>query len=100
MESMIRSFADEATENIFNGINSKKARRSCPQTLWPVMRRKLTQINRVTDLEQLSVPPGNRLESLRGARTGQHSIRVNDQYRICFRWEEGLADDVEVTDYH
>jgi proteic killer suppression protein len=68
--------------------------------LWPVARRKLTQINRVRDLVELRIPPGNRLESLRGDRSGQHSIRINDQYRVCFRWEKGYADQVEVTDYH
>jgi len=57
-------------------------------------------MNRVKDLRELSVPPGNRLERLRGDRVGQHSIRINDQYRICFRWEDGNADEVEVTDYH
>lgn len=68
--------------------------------LWSAARRKLTQLNRVRDLRELNVPPGNRLERLRGDRVGQHSIRINDQYRICFRWEDGYADDVEVTDYH
>ena len=65
-----------------------------------MVRRKLTQLNRVQTLRELSVPPGNRLERLRGERAGQHSIRINDQYRVCFRWEDGYADDVEVTDYH
>lgn len=68
--------------------------------LWPAARRKLTQLNRVRELRELNVPPGNRLERLRGDRAGQHSIRINDQYRVCFRWEDGYADDVEVTDYH
>jgi len=65
-----------------------------------VVRRKLTQLNRVLGLDELKIPPGNRLERLRGKRAGQYSIRVNDQYRICLRWEENYADDVEVTDYH
>jgi len=65
-----------------------------------VVRRKLDQLNRVKGLPELSIPPGNRLESLRGDRKGQHSIRVNEQYRICFRWEESDAYEVEVTDYH
>lgn len=68
--------------------------------LWPNVRRKLTQLNRVRSLQELRVPPGNRLERLRGSRAGQHSIRINDQYRICFQWEKGHADEVEVTDYH
>ena len=68
--------------------------------LWAVVARKLTQINRVRDLKELSVPPGSRLKALKDDRAGQHSIRINDQYRVCFRWEDGYADDVEVTDYH
>jgi proteic killer suppression protein len=97
---VIRSFADGATEDVFNGRTTRRARRACPVTLWPVARRKLTQLNRVIDLHELNVPPRNRLERLRGDRAGQHSIRINEQYRICFRWENGYADDVEVTDYH
>ncbi len=97
---MIRTFADLATEDLFNGLDSRRARRACPLAQWSVVTRKLTQLNRVRELRELAVPPGNRLEALRGARRGQHSIRINDQYRICFRWENGYADDVEVTDYH
>ena len=63
-------------------------------------RRKLTQLNRVRDLHELTVPPGNRLERLVGDKAGQHSIRINEQYRVCFSWENGYADKVEVTDYH
>jgi proteic killer suppression protein len=65
-----------------------------------VVRRKLTQLNRVGDLLELKVPPGNRLERLRGDRRGHHSIRINEQYRVCFRWEDGYADEVDVIDYH
>lgn len=97
---MIRSFADGATEDLFNGISTRRVRQACPVALWPVARRKLTQLNRVRDLAELRVPPGNRLERLRGDRVGQHSIRINDQYRVCFRWEGGYADQVEVADYH
>lgn len=97
---MIRSFADLATEDLFNGVASRRARQACPRTLWAVVSRKLTQLNRVRELRELAVPPGNRLEALKGARRGQYSIRINDQYRICFRWEGGYADNVEVTDYH
>ena len=97
---MIRSFADGATEDVFNGVDSRRARAVCPAAIWPVVRRKLTQLNRVRDLRELAVPPGNRLERLGGDRAGYHSIRVNAQYRICFRWEDGYADQVEVTDYH
>lgn len=79
---------------------SRRARRSCRADIWPVVRRKLTQLNRVRDFMELKAPPGNRLERLRGDRAGQHSIRINDQYRVCFRWESGYAEEVEVTDYH
>ena len=100
MPTVIRSFADGATEDLFNGEDSRRARQACPTPLWPVVRRKLTQLNRVRELRELNIPPVNRLERLRGDRAGQHSIRINDQYRVCFRWEDGYADDVEVTDYH
>src|ERR1700730_408069 len=91
--SVIRTFADRGTEDVFDGISSKQARSVCPPALWPVARRKLTQINRVRELAELAVPPGNRLERLRGDRSGQFSIRINDQYRVCFRWEAGYADE-------
>ena len=97
---MIRSFADSATEDLFNGVDSRAARAACPVELWSVLHRKMTQLNRVADLRELAIPPGNRLERPVGARRGQHSIRINQQYRICFRWEAGYADEVEVTDYH
>ncbi len=97
---MIRSFADAATEDLFNGVDSRRARAACRADVWPVVRRKLTQINRVRDLRELAIPPGNRLERLGGSRRGQYSIRINQQYRVCFRWEDGYADQVEVTDYH
>lgn len=97
---MIRTFADAATEDLFNGVDSRRARAVCPEMLWPVVRRKLTQLNRVRDLRELAIPPGNRLERLRGDREGQHSIRINQQYRVCFQWENGYADQVEVADYH
>ena len=97
---MIRSFADTATEDLFHGVDSRAARAACPVQLWSVLRRKLTQLNRVTGLRELAIPPGNRLERLTGSRRGQHSIRINQQYRLCFRWEAGYADEVEVTDYH
>jgi len=100
IDTVIRTFADTATEDLFNGLDSRRARRACPATLWPAVTRKLTQLNRVRELRELAIPPGNRLEALRGTRRGQHRIRINDQFRICFRWEDGYADDVEVTDYH
>ena len=97
---MIRSLRDRGTEDLFDGADTPAARRACPRDVWPVARRKLDQINRVRDLIDLAVPPGNRLEPLRGGRSWQHSIRINDQYRICFRWEAGDAYEVEITDYH
>ncbi len=100
MVCVIISFADAATEDLFNGIDSRRARAACPMPIWPVVRRKLTQLNRVRAVSELAIPPGNRLELLRGDRAGQHSIRVNEQHRICFRWEGDHAIDVEVTDYH
>lgn len=100
MGAVIRSFADKGTEDIFDGVNSREARSACPSSLWSVAIRKLDQINRVSALGDLTIPPGNRLERLMGHRAGQYSIRINDQYRVCFRWEEGHADDVEITDYH
>ena len=100
MGSVIRSFADRATEDLFNGVASGRARRALPLQLWPIARRKLDQLNRVRELRELAVPPGNHLEALERERKGQHSIRINDQYRVCFRWENGYADQVEVTDYH
>jgi len=97
---VIRSFAGSGTEDIFNGADTRAARRTCPKSLWPSARRKLDQLNRVRDLAELAIPPGNRLERLRGNRVGQHSIRINEQYRVCFHWENGYADQVEITDYH
>ena len=97
---MIRSFAGTATKDLFHGVDSRAARATCPVELWPVLRRKMTQLNRVADLRELAIPPGNRLERLTGSRRGQHSIRIHQQYRFCFRWEAGHADEVEVTDYH
>ena len=97
---MIATFADGATEDIFNGVDSRRARAACPRSLWPTVRRKLFQINRVRRLQELAIPPGNRLERWSRDRHGQFSIRINDQYRICFHWEDDHARNVEVTDYH
>ena len=97
---MIASFKDGATEDLFNGVNSKRARNACPRSLWTVTSRKLDQLDSVQSLDELKVPPGNHLESLRSNRHGQYSIRINEQYRICFSWGENGPGDVEVTDYH
>ena len=96
----IVSFADAGTEDIFEGDDSRKARHTCPTTLWSVARRKLDQLNAVTRLQDLGIPPNNRLERLKGDRAGQHSIRINDQYRVCFRWSDNGPTDVEIVDYH
>lgn len=97
---VIVSFANRGTEDIFDGTSAKAARNICPQTLWPVSRRKLDALNQATELGDLRAPPGNRLEALKGDREGQHSIRINEQYRVCFRWTREGPADVEITDYH
>lgn len=97
---MIRSFKDEGADDIFYGRNTKNARRSCPQTLWAVAGRKLDQLDSAQSLEDLRLPRGNRLEALSGDRAGQHSIRINDQYRVCFVWVDNEPDEVEIVDYH
>ena len=97
---MIKSFKNKATEEIFNGRSTKAARRICPQSLWEVAFRKLDRLDSVLTLDELRVPPGNRLEALSGDRKGQYSIRINDQYRICFIWTETGPMDVEIADYH
>ncbi len=100
MKDMIVSFRNAGTEDIFDGKGTRVARKVCPQSIRPIAQRKLDQINRVRRLNDLAIPPGNRLERLRGKRSGQHSIRINEQYRICFRWEPENAYEVEITDYH
>ena len=91
---------DQGTEDVFNGENSKFARKTCPESLWRVAARKLDQVDSVLALSELKIPPGNRLEALSGNRAGQHSIRINDQYRICFVWTDNGPDRVEICAYH
>ena len=93
---MIRSFKSKETEKIFNRERSRKL----PPNIQQVALRKLRMLNRAIDLQDLRVPPANRLEKLSGTRVGQYSIRVNDQWRICFEWKDGSADNVEIVDYH
>jgi len=93
---MIRSFKSKETEKIFNRQRSRKL----PQNIQQVALRKLRMLNRATSLQDLRVPPANRLEKLSGNRVGQHSIRVNDQWRVCFEWQDGDAHNVEIVDYH
>ena len=96
---MIASFGDEATEDVFHGIDSKDARR-IPKALWPAATRKLDMLNAAQDVLDLKAAPANRLEKLRGSLTGFWSIRVNDQYRVVFKFANGTASDVRIVDYH
>jgi proteic killer suppression protein len=96
----IVSFSDTGTEDIFEGEDSRKARRTCPAPLWNVARRKLDQLNAATRLADLRLPPSNYLELLKGDRAGHHSIRINQQYRVCFHWTDSGPSDVEIVDYH
>ena len=93
---MIVSFRDRETEKVWNGLKSRRL----PGDIQAVALRKLRLINAANRIDDLKVPPGNRLESLKADRAGQWSIRINDQWRICFRWTEGGAEDVEIVDYH
>ena len=96
---MIQSFKDEGTRDLFNGRSTKKALKCCPAKLWRIAGRKLDQLDSAEQLEDMRVPPGNRLESLSGNRKGQHSVRINEQYRICFVWQDRGPCDVEIVDY-
>ena len=93
---MIKSFKSKETEKVFHRQYSKKL----PQNIQEIAFRKLRMLNRAQTLNDLRVPPGNRLEALKGDRAGQHSIRINDQYRICFTWEKNGPLNVEIVDYH
>jgi toxin HigB-1 len=93
---MIRSFKDKETQNLFE----RKRSRKLPSDIQQVALRKLRMLNRADTLQDLRVPPANRLERLIGDREGQHSIRINDQWRICFSWKDGDALNVEIVDYH
>ncbi|NCQ33495.1 type II toxin-antitoxin system RelE/ParE family toxin [bacterium] len=93
---MIVSFADREAERIWAGERSRKL----PPQIQGVARRKLRMLNNAANLEDLRVPPNNRLEALKGARRGQYSVRINQQWRICFRWAHGQASEVEIVDYH
>jgi proteic killer suppression protein len=93
---VIRSFADKEVERIWGGVASRRL----PGDIQAVARRKLRMLNSAAALEDLRVPPANRLEALKGERKGQHSIRINDQWRLCFRWHGGDAYDVVIVDYH
>lgn len=93
---MIQSFADKPTQALWLGQKPPEL----PPTLLKTALRKLTQLEAAATLDELRFPPGNRLEALKGDRAGQYSIRINDQFRVCFRWENQNANAVEITDYH
>lgn len=96
---MIQAFADAVTADLFHGANTKAAR-SIDKAIWPIVRRKLDMVNAAATVSDLRVPPGNQLEALKGGEAGRFSIRVNQQYRITFRFENGHAFDVRCEDYH
>ena len=96
---MIQSFADETTVHLFRERNTRHARR-VPRELWRSVQRKLKALDVALRLNDLTIPAGNRLERLKGRQAGRHSIRINDQYRVTFRWEQGDAHEVRVDDYH
>ena len=93
---MIRNFIDKEAEKIWHGVPSKRL----PTDIQNVARRKLRMLNNAMSVNDLRVPPANRLEALKGSLKGRYSIRINDQWRICFRWSETDAHDVEIMDYH
>ena len=96
---MIQSFRDETTADLFRERNTRAARQ-VPRDLWRVARRKLKALDVAVRLDDLAVPAGNRLERLKGDQVGRHSVRINDRYRVTFRWELGHAYEVSVEDYH
>jgi len=93
---MIKSFADQETEKVFDSIRSRRL----PEDIQRSAYKKLRFVNSAKTIDDLRVPPGNRLEALEGDRKGQHSIRINEQWRVCFRWSDGDAYEVEIVDYH
>lgn len=97
---MIREFYDRGTEDVFNGKDSQRSRNTLPRELWKVAQRKLDWLNTAVSLHSLRIPPSNHLEALRNDRAGQHAIRINRQYRICFVWTDEGPTRVEITDYH
>ena len=96
---MIKSFRDKTTEDIYNGNNTKDAR-AIPKSIWDVACRKLDMLNAMQDLKDIAVSRGNHLEKLKGELSGYLSIRVNDQYRIIFKWRQGNVESVQIVDYH
>lgn len=97
---MILTFRNQGAEDVFDGKSSKAARKTCPPDLQRRARAKLFLLDDAEDLTDLRIPPSNHLEALKGDRSGQHSIRINQQYRICFKWTESGFHDAEIVDYH
>lgn len=97
---MIQSFKNQATEDIFNGRVTKFSLKLCPKQFWKIATQKFDQLDSVIRIDELRIPPGNHLESLHGDRKGEYSLRINAQYRICFKWSQEGPYDVENTDYH
>lgn len=97
---MIRSFRNRGTQDVFNGRDTKAARGTCPAELWSRAQRRLSQLDYASSLNDLRMPASNRLHALEGARSGQHSISINMQYRICFDWAPTGPENVEIVDYH
>jgi proteic killer suppression protein len=96
---LIRSFGNETTADLFRERNTRSARR-IPREIWRVAQRKLKALDVAARLEDLTIPAGNRPEALKGDRAGRYSVRINDQYRVTFRWEQGHAHEVRIEDYH
>ena len=96
---MIQSFRDDTTADLFRERNTRAARR-IPREIWRIAQRKLKALDVAVRLDDLTIPAGNRLEALKGDQAGRHSIRINDQYRVTFRWEQGHAHEVRIEDYH
>lgn len=97
---MIQGFRDKETEDIYNGIKTKQSLKRLPVHLWEIAYRKLYFLDYAVSLLDLKSPPNNRLERLKGDRSGEFSIRINDQFRICFRWTSDGPDGVQIIDYH
>jgi proteic killer suppression protein len=97
---VIRSFSDQGTEDVFDGLDTKAARHTCPQELWDRAQRRLSQVEYASALEDLQLPRSNRLHALTGDRLGQHSISINMKYRVCFAWTEEGTKRVQITTSH
>ncbi|MGF1492682.1 MAG: type II toxin-antitoxin system RelE/ParE family toxin [Microcoleaceae cyanobacterium] len=100
MYFVIKSFSDKGTRDIYARETTKAARGTCPEQLWKTARRKLEYLDVAIEVEELNSPPGNKLKQLQGGRARQYSIRINDQYRICFAWSGSGPEKVEIVDYH